>query len=102
MGKRKAEEDPTLDKTVTQTNVQGIDVFAVKDLTDIGDGEPLYGNFKFEDWTLLELRVTLHLLVRAFKKDVADPDREQFREGHLQFYYERYFEKPLDIGLFGV
>ena len=35
---------------------QNLDVFAVDDINDTGNGEPLFSNFEFEDWALLGLR----------------------------------------------
>merc|ERR1712129_88287 len=69
------------------------DVFAVEDITDIGNGEPLFANFAYEDWTLLGYRLEFHLMLHAWKKDVNDPDRPSFKENHMPFYYSKYFKK---------
>lgn len=74
-----------------------LDVWAVEDVADIGNCEPLFQNFAFEDWTLLTLRYELHLLVHAFNKDVNDPDRPSFSEEHMQFYYNKYFKKTFNL-----
>merc|ERR1711920_813412 len=42
------------------------------------------------------------ILIHAFKRDLDDPDRTNFKEYHLEFYYKRYFDEDLDIKLFGV
>ena len=79
-----------------------LDIFAVEDVNDICDGEPLYGHFEPADWALLQLRYELYLLQDAFKKDVNDPDRSLIPEPHLSFYYNRYFRKQLSPGAFNL
>mmetsp|Transcript_29746 Transcript_29746/g.85358 ORF Transcript_29746/g.85358 Transcript_29746/m.85358 type:complete len:889 (-) Transcript_29746:58-2724(-) len=86
----------------TEIDADDIDVFSVKNVADIGSGEPLFAKFEYEDWTLISLRVELHLLLHGFRKDIDDPERLSFHESHLGFYYNRYFRKALDIKLFGV
>merc|ERR1712129_480071 len=76
-----------------EIDADDIDVFAVEDITDIGNGEPLFANFAYEDWTLLSYRLELHLMLHAWKKDVNDPDRPSFKENHMPFYYSKYFKK---------
>jgi len=80
---------------------QPLDVMAVENICDIGDGEPLFLNFLFEDWALMSLRFEMHLLVRAFKKDIDDPDRPGMHESHLPFYYNKYYRKQLNTKFFG-
>merc|ERR1712137_1359929 len=69
------------------------DLFEVTDVNDIGNGEPLFALFTFEDWALFTLRYELHLLAEAFKKDVNDPERVGIPEGHIAFYFNKYFKK---------
>merc|ERR1711972_843273 len=83
-------------------DVDELDVMAVEDVMDIGNCEPLFANFTFEDWALLSVRYELHLLLHAFKKDLNDPDRPSFGELHLPFYYNKYFKKPFNLKSFGV
>jgi len=78
-----------------------VDIFSVENICDVGNGEPLFSQFTFEDWTLLNLRFELHLLQAAFKKDVKDPERIGIHESHLLFYYSRYFRKALNAKAFG-
>uniref|UniRef100_A0A7S0FSP9 B30.2/SPRY domain-containing protein n=1 Tax=Pyrodinium bahamense TaxID=73915 RepID=A0A7S0FSP9_9DINO len=78
-----------------------VDIFAVENINDVGNGEPLFAHFKFEDWTLLTLRFEMHLLQAAFKQDVRDPERIGIHESHILFYYSRYFRKPLNPRAFG-
>jgi len=88
---------------IPEVNVEDLDVWAdVKDIMDVGSGEPLFFNFTYEDWTLLSVRFELHLLVHAFKKDVNDPERPSFVESHLGFYYNKYFKKAFNVKMFGV
>lgn len=78
-----------------------LDVLAVGDVSDVGNGRPLFANFAYEDWTLLSLRYELHLLVHSFRKDLNDADRQSFSEEHLPFYYNKYFKKQLNLKSFG-
>ncbi|CAE7381523.1 ASPH [Symbiodinium pilosum] len=78
-----------------------IDIFAVEDVNDINDGEPLYAHFEPVDWALLQLRYELHLLQESFKRDVEDEDRKLIPEPHLSYYYSKYFRKQLSPGVFG-
>jgi len=84
-----------------QEDVEPVDIFTVDDVCDIGDGEPLFANFMFEDWALMSLRFELFLLVCAFKADVNDPDRPGIPEDHLPFYYNKYYMKALNTRFFG-
>jgi len=70
-----------------------VDVFKHENINDIGNGQPLFANFAYEDWTLMSLRYELHLLVHAFRHDVNDADRQSFHESHFTYYYEKYFGK---------
>lgn len=85
-----------------EVNDEDLDVFGVEDVMDIGDGRPLFLSFVYEDWVLLSLRYELHLLVHAFKHDVADEDRPSFHERHLEFYFHKYFRRSLQLKMFGV
>jgi len=80
----------------------GIDIFGVDDVTDIGGGMPLFKDFTFEDWAMMSLYFELHLLAHAFAKDVQDPERPGFVLDHLPFYFNLYFKKPLTPAAFGV
>jgi len=86
-----------------EINAEDLDVWTeVKDVMDIGSGEPLFANFAYEDWALLSIRYELHLLVHAFKKDLNDPERPSFVESHAAYYYNKYFKKAFNVKLFGV
>jgi len=78
------------------------DVFAVDDIMDAGNAQPLFSEFAFEDWALLSLRFELHLLVHAFFKDVADPEREGIHVDHIPFYYNKYYRKAFNTSYYGV
>jgi len=88
-------EDPTID-------TEDLDVYSVEDVTDLGNGEPLFANFLYEDWTLLSTRYEIHLLLHSFKKDLNDPDRPGFLEKDLAFYFNKYFKKSFTLKNFGV
>lgn len=98
----KKEGDEDDEEKPTEIDADTIDVFSVKNVDDIGSGEPLFAKFQFEDWSLLTLRFELHLLLYGFRRDVDDPDRLSFLENHLNFYYNRYFKKNLNLKFFGV
>merc|ERR1712039_58966 len=91
-GEEEANKEPEFDE-------MDVDVFTHENINDIGNGKPLFAGFEYEDWTLLSLRYELHLLVHAFRHDVADPDRETFHESHLMFYFNKYFGKWFDLKL---
>merc|ERR1712176_287650 len=71
------------------------DLFEVSDVNDIGNGEPLYSNFSFEDWAIFTLRYELFLLTEGFKKDVNDAERVGIPEAHFSYYYNKYFKRSL-------
>lgn len=85
-----------------EIDFEDLDVFAVEDVTDVGTGEGLYGKWAFEDWTLLSLRLEVHLLLHAFRKDLDDPERATFHESHFGFYYTKYFHKTFTLKAYGV
>jgi len=68
----------------------------------MGNGMPLFSEFVYEDWALLQIRFEFHLLINAFRKDLNDPDRPGFREDHLAYYFEKYFKKSFNLKNFGV
>lgn len=98
--KDKDAEAPDEDVKLMEINAEDIDVGSVDDVTDLGNGEPLFAYFEYEDWTLLAARYELHLLLHAFKNDLDDPDRPSFPEGHVAFYYNKYFKKPFHLKSF--
>eukprot|EP00435_Cladocopium_sp_Y103_P004586 s1758_g1.t1 len=81
---------------------EGLDIFGVDEVDDIGGGMPLYKDFGSEDWTLMTLCFELHLMSHAFKKDCDDTDRKGIILEHLGFYYNRYYSKPLTAKSYGV
>lgn len=107
--KKKAEEaakggdgEAKEDDDDIEDNAQDVDIMAVEDVTDVGNGEPLFKDFNFEDWALMQLRYELYLLRIAFMKDVNDPERVGVHETHLAFYYTKYFRKQLTPKHFNV
>jgi len=95
-GENKEEELPVEDQTLD------VDIMMVDDVCDVGNSEPLFKDFGFEDWAMLQLRYELYLLQIAFKKDVNDPERVGVHENHLSFYYNKYFRKQLTPKSFNV
>eukprot|EP00928_Gymnodinium_smaydae_P045960 TRINITY_DN3058_c1_g2_i3.p1 TRINITY_DN3058_c1_g2~~TRINITY_DN3058_c1_g2_i3.p1 ORF type:complete len:1270 (-),score=186.24 TRINITY_DN3058_c1_g2_i3:120-3863(-) len=79
-----------------------LDVMAVEDVNDLGDGEPLCACFSYEDVVLFRLRLEFHLVLHAFRKDIRDPERIGFRENNLRMYYLKYFKKTLNYKDFAV
>eukprot|EP00927_Polykrikos_kofoidii_P059509 TRINITY_DN5465_c0_g1_i1.p1 TRINITY_DN5465_c0_g1~~TRINITY_DN5465_c0_g1_i1.p1 ORF type:complete len:1000 (+),score=263.77 TRINITY_DN5465_c0_g1_i1:210-3002(+) len=99
MRKERAEEkgeDELMDDTDNNAEEE-VDVFTVEDVMDIGNGEPLFAHFVFEDWTLLTARWEFHALLHGFRKALDDPDRLSFPEKDLQFYYQRHFNKSFNL-----
>eukprot|EP00933_Yihiella_yeosuensis_P039023 TRINITY_DN3296_c1_g1_i1.p1 TRINITY_DN3296_c1_g1~~TRINITY_DN3296_c1_g1_i1.p1 ORF type:complete len:963 (-),score=309.24 TRINITY_DN3296_c1_g1_i1:677-3565(-) len=78
------------------------DVFAVENVFDTGNCEPLFHHFQFEDWALLSLRFEIHLLAHSFKHDCGDPERVGIHVDHLLFYYNKYYKKGLNTKNYGV
>ncbi|MCS5643246.1 MAG: hypothetical protein NZ807_08315 [Dehalococcoidia bacterium] len=97
------EEKHKEDFDVEITYSEDINVFNVTNVCNIdGKGEPLFGNFSFEDWALLSLRVELHLLVHAFRRDVNAPEQNGIHQEHLPFYYHKYINKCFKHEFYGV
>jgi len=101
--KKEGEDADAAAAAPMEVNAEDLDVWTdVKDVMDIGSGEPLFANFAYEDWALLSIRYELHLLVHGFKKDLDDPERPSFVEPHAAYYYNKYFKKAFNVKLFGV
>lgn len=96
------EQEGTPMQTEATIRAEDVDPCTLEDIDDIGNGNPLYMNFTWEDWMMLALRFELHLLVYCFKLDVNDVERPSFHESHLPFYYYKYFKKQLNVKHFGV
>lgn len=100
-----AEDDIADDEKGTsdakEADEDDVDVFALEDINNMGNGLPLYALFEHEDWVLVSLRYELHLLVHAFRHDLDDPDRPSFPESQLGFYYNKYYGKGFRVGQFG-
>merc|ERR1719291_1472476 len=85
-----------------KVDFEGLDLFGVDEVKDVGAGVPLFREFQVEDWMVMGLAFELHLMAHAFSKDVGDPDRRGMHLDHLQFYYQKYYRKPLNLQMFGV
>ncbi|CAE8716500.1 unnamed protein product [Polarella glacialis] len=107
-GKEVEEEEPVPmeeeaeEEEEVEVDFEGVDIFGLDDVDDIGDGMPLQKDFASEDWTLISLWFELHLLAHAFKKDCNDEERLGVTLDHLAFYYSKYYRKNLDLKSFGV
>jgi len=71
-----------------------VDVMAVEDIYNVNE-KPLFIQFAFEDWVLLNLRAELYLMATAFLKDAGDVERVGIHDTNLNFYYQKYFKKQL-------
>lgn len=100
-GEEEAAEEAAEEEEM-EINADDLDVFAIEDVCDIGNGEPLFHHFAYEDWTLLSYRMEFHLMLHAWKKDVSDADRPSFKENHMPFYYSKYFKKQFQLQNLGV
>ena len=96
------EEKFAQDSAPVEVNFDDLDVFAVEDVMDLGNTMPLFAQFLYEDWALLNLRAELHLLLHNFKKDLDDADRPSFVEAHLGYYYQKYFKKSWNFNQYGL
>merc|ERR1719162_463996 len=100
--KKAQEEKKSGEEGGAEAMAEDLDIFSVDNVCDVGNGEPLFVNFVFEDWALLSLRFEMYLLAHAFKKDVDDPDRPGMHESLLTFYYNKYFKKAITPKLYGL
>jgi len=102
--KKKLEEEGKGDEEpeIKELDVDDIDVFTVEDANDLGNGEPLFANFVYEDWVLINARFEFHLLIHSFKKDLNDADRPTFGENHMPFYYHKYYKKNFKPEMYSV
>jgi len=91
------EEEPEV-----EINFDGVDVFGVQDILDVGGKVPIFRDFQSEDFAMMALRFELHLLTHAFSKDCNDPDRTGIHLDHLAFYYQKYYGKTLNFSTYGV
>jgi hypothetical protein len=57
--------------------------------------------FEDEDWDILNVGFELHLLLHAVRWDENQADRAGFPRGRLDYYYNKYYRKPLDLARFG-
>lgn len=99
--KQKEWKDPAkrkaLEKTDVEIDVENLEVFDVENIDDVGNGEPLFANFAYEDWALLAARFEQHLLIHSYQKALDDPDRPSFLEKDLKFYYQMHYKKSLNV-----
>lgn len=71
------------------------DLDTVDNVLDAGNGIPLFANFAYEDWTMLQTRFEFWALTVSFIKDLDDPDRPGVPYKDILFYYSRYFNKQI-------
>jgi len=83
-------------------DLESLEIMEVKDILDVGGGKPLFYDFVYEDWTLLNLRFEFHLLLHAFRHDLDDEDRPSFPVKDLCYYYEKYYGKSFNIKQYGL
>jgi len=91
---KKKKETPQLLDTASSFDIKGM---TIDDIHNIDSkGTPIYANFKFEDWLLLQWRLDLHFLAHAFAMDVGDADRPGIPEEQLAHYYQIYTKVKCD------
>lgn len=78
------------------------DLSDVKDVCDIGEGVPLFAEFEKADWALLNLRYEFFLIMRVYQKELEDGECIGIPEGHIAFYYQKFFGKVLLPKNFGM
>jgi len=89
------EEEEEKEEEEVVVDFDGLDIFGLDDVNDVGGGMPLCINFDQVDWAMLSLRFELHLLAHAFRRDVNDEERPGMLVDHLTFYYSKYYKKQL-------
>merc|ERR1740121_3001512 len=99
---KEEEEEEEKEEEEEVVDFEGLDIFGVEDIMNIGASMPLFKDFEFEDWVMLSLRYEMYVLATAFSKDVDDPDRKGIHLDHLAFYYSRYFKETLNPKDYGV
>lgn len=78
------------------------DALTVENVMDLGDGEPLFSAFTWEDWALLALRFELHLLLHAFQRDAKrDAAAPGITPEQVGLCYHKYYGKELKPRNFG-
>lgn len=97
-----AEQKEEEEDEASKVDFEGVEIFGVDDINDIGGGMPLFKEFQYEDWALASLAFELHLLAHAFKRDVQDPERVGIHLDHFPYYYSKYFRKGLNPKNYGV
>lgn len=101
-GEGEADKEEKEGDAPMEVNAEDLEPMNVEDVTNIGNGEPLFAHFSYEDWTLLATRYEFHLMLHSFKKDLDDPDRPGFGEKHLAFYFNKYFRKSFALNLYNL
>jgi len=79
-----------------------VDIFSVADVSDVGEGVPLFDQFTADDWELLKLRFELALLCLSFKEDCNDTDRAGIPFDHFGFYFQKYYNEQLNPKRYGM
>ena len=76
------------------------DVWSVEDVNGGADtaGVPLYAQFQIEDWTLINIRYELHLLLHVFKNDTG---RLGIHKSLIEHYYSLYYGRSLYCPQYG-
>jgi len=98
--KTKPEEDPIEKPPHKRVD---FDLFSVENVSDVDEeGTPLFEDFGFEDWALVQLRFELYILLVSFKKDADDGDRVGIPLDHVSFYYTKYFHRQLIPKVYGL
>merc|ERR1719247_3664326 len=93
------EEEEEVDDDAPEVDVKDVeDIFSID-----GKNTPLFKDFTANDFLLVQMRVEMHHLVKAFANDVTstDPDRAGILPSYVKNYYQMYFQKPLVPGNFG-
>lgn len=93
---KKRKETPQLLDTASSFDIKGM---TIDDIHNIDSkSTPIYANFKYEDWLLLQWRLEMHFLAHAFALDVEDSDRPGIPEEQLAHYYSIYYKVKCDPG----
>lgn len=89
----RSEDDPR-QLVEAELENQNANVYDIDDIIN-APGGPLFEQWEFEDWNLLQLRFELYLLVHAFRRDCKDEQRDGMHPEHVPFYFSKYYKRPL-------
>jgi len=93
------EGEPEEDKKADEEAAGEEEEVAEEDKDEALEFPQVMDEFSDEDWMLAQLRVEMHLMLHAFRKDVNDEERSAFPAIHFGHYYHVYTGKDFNVVL---